>query len=115
MNFYYLRDFLVSLLIACGISATPAVYFSGLFFAFAGAYLTLLFVSDEEAAEKKIELRWILFLAFFVSTCIAMAHAHMWPHLPLQLKMALGGALSRTIVRHVVTRYRNTIKNGDMP
>jgi hypothetical protein len=90
-----MRETLVAILTAFGIILPPEAFLSGLFLALAGAYLMTVFIPEK----KPVEIRWMLALAVFVASCVAMAHAHLLPQWPIQLKMALGGALSRWIVR----------------
>jgi Mn2+/Fe2+ NRAMP family transporter len=106
-----MREILVAILTAFGIALPPDAFLSGLFLALAGAYLMTIFVPEKQP----VELRWMLALAVFVATCLAMVHTSVLPVWPIQLKMALGGALSRWIVRIIANKAEARAQESALP
>lgn len=97
INLSYLKPALAFFMAALGIMMPPENFFAGIFLAISGAYFAAIWIPDKE----KHELKQVIGLAVFVAIILAILDPYFLPDIPEQVKMALGGAFSRLIIRGV--------------
>ena len=94
MSSWQWRDAFTGLLIAFGITAPAGAFLSGAFLAVAGAYLASLPLPRRTVGDSVVTFTTALFIALL----LAILHDHLFPAIPIQFKMGVGGFMARFIV-----------------
>lgn len=93
------KVFIASILAALGVFVAPDAYLGGLFICSALAYAAMIF----SPPEGRLSFWSTMFLAFLAGTTVAQLHGHFFKTLPLQPLMGLAGAISRPLMKAVMT------------